>query len=249
MLLLPSPRAAAVALLVAATSAEAWYLPGSAPRSYSLGSRVPFTVNSLQPMTSGSNTGPSNGPGSGINSNTLQSLISLDYYDPRLHFCQPPGGAEAQSEGLGSALFGDRIYSSPIDASLLKEEKCRHICDVSVPAEDQRFINDVIRDQYAVNWMVDGLPVATKKVADRTNEIFYSIGFPMGRLLDDHGLPFESPALNNHLAVYIEYHRRKEGEYRIVGAYVFPQSKDSARSTGGPDCAAVNPLRLSDATT
>lgn len=240
---------ALVALTAVPLPTSAWYLPGSAPRSYEAGQAVPFSVNSLKPMT-GASTGPSNGPGSGVKSNTLNTLVSIDYYDPRFHFCQPPDGYEAESEGLGSALFGDRIYSSPIQATMLKEEKCKQICTASVPPQDQSWINDRIRDQYAVNWMFDGLPVATKKVADRTGDLFYSIGFPLGRLFDDHGIAYEPPALNNHLSVYIEYHKRSESEYRVVGAFVFPASRDSLPGgTGTPDCNAVNPLRLSDSST
>ncbi|CAO1613621.1 unnamed protein product [Parajaminaea phylloscopi] len=249
-----SALAAAVVLVavLAPSPAAAWYLPGSAPRSYKKGDPVPFTVNSLKPMT-GASSGPSNGPGSGVNTNTLNTLISLDYYHPRFRFCEPEGGYQAQSEGLGSALFGDRIYSSPLQAKMLVEEKCKHICTSEVPGSDQKWINDRIRDQYAVNWMVDGLPVATKKVADRTGDLFYSIGFPLGRLFDDHGHPYKPPALNNHLSVYIEYHKRSESEYRIVGAYVWPESRDSLPASPGfmdkPNCQAVRPMRLSDSKT
>lgn len=133
---------------------------------------------------------------------------------------------------------------------MLVEESCKHVCTSSVPGAYQRFINDRIRDQYAVNWMVDGLPVATKKVADRTGDLFYSIGFPLGRLFNDHGAAYDPPALNNHLSVYIEYHKRSESEYRVVGAYIWPESRDSLPSGAGkttrPDCSAINPLRLSD---
>ncbi|CAO1616932.1 unnamed protein product [Sympodiomycopsis kandeliae] len=236
------------AALLAIPQVSAWYLPGSAPRSYAIGDPVPFTVNSLQPMT-GNSQALSNGPGSGVATNTLNSLISLDYYDPRFHFCQPPDGPEAQSEGLGSALFGDRIYSSPVKANLLKEEKCKVICKTSVPSEDQKWINERINDQYAVNWMVDGLPVATMK-SDRAQEVFYSIGFPLGRLFDDHGMPYSPPALNNHLNIYIEYHQRSPSEYRIVGAHVFPESKNSiVTPEGSVDCNTMEPLRLSDSET
>lgn len=233
----------AAAFLGALPTASAWYFPGSAPRSYAIGDRVPFTVNALQPMT-GASTGPSNGPGSGVASNTLNTLVSLDYYDPRFHFCQPPDGPEAQSEGLGSALFGDRIYNSPITAHMLKEEKCRLVCESSVPAEDQLWINDRIKEQYAVNWMIDGLPVATKKVADRTEDLFYSIGFPLGRFYDDHGKPYDPPALANHLNIYIEYHKRAASEYRVVGAYIYPESRDSIASDGSFNCHATDPLRM-----
>ncbi|MCO5588563.1 hypothetical protein L7F22_042520 [Adiantum nelumboides] len=113
---------------------------------------------------------PPAGAGTGSNS-AIKSIINIDYYHPKLHFCQPHGGPHSKAESLGSVLFGDRIYDSPIQAHLLKNESCVHVCTEAVPSEDMTFINDRITEQYAVNWMVDGLPVATKKIADRTKEI------------------------------------------------------------------------------
>ena len=48
-------------------------------------------------------------------------LIRLidDYYNPQFHFCEPEGGAVKQPEGLGSILFGDRIFNSDYDVRLL----------------------------------------------------------------------------------------------------------------------------------
>ena len=46
---------------------------------------------------------------------SLTVVLTDDYYNPALHFCQPEGGPKAQPERLGSILFGDRIFSSPFD--------------------------------------------------------------------------------------------------------------------------------------
>lgn len=164
-----------VAVVVHLPLASAWYLPGSAPRSYKRADVVPFSVNALQPMPASrgnpySQLPPPAGAGTGSNS-AIKSIINIDYYHPKLHFCQPHGGPHSKAESLGSVLFGDRIYDSPIQAHLLKNESCVHVCTEAVPSEDMTFINDRITEQYAVNWMVDGLPVATKKIADRTKEI------------------------------------------------------------------------------
>lgn len=43
----------------------------------------------------------------------LASCHEGDYYNPRFHFCEPEGGVKSEPEGLGSILFGDRIYNSP----------------------------------------------------------------------------------------------------------------------------------------
>lgn len=165
----------ALTTLLQLPSATAWYLPGSAPHSYRLGDVVPFSVNALQPMPASrgnpySQLPPPAGAGTGSTS-AIRSIINIDYYHPSLHFCQPEGGPHSKAESLGSVLFGDRIYDSPIQAHLLRNESCVHVCTAIVPYEDSTFINERIREQYAVNWMIDGLPMATKKIADRTKEI------------------------------------------------------------------------------
>lgn len=185
----------ATALLALPGLAQAWYLPGAAPHSYKRGDAVPFMVNALQPMASTPGQPPAGSQGTGSSATQLKSITSLNYYDPRLHMCEPKGGPQSQSENLGSVLFGDRIFNSPIEAKLLMNESCVNICNAQIPSEDMVFINERIQEQvscraeggagrarrrssccvyapqYAVNWMIDGLPIATKKVADRTHEI------------------------------------------------------------------------------
>jgi transmembrane 9 superfamily protein 2/4 len=48
---------------------------------------------------------------------------------------------------------------------MLKENgTCKQLCEPStVPAEDAKFINDRIYEDYALNWLVDGLPAAEMK--------------------------------------------------------------------------------------
>ncbi|UZJ53233.1 hypothetical protein CBS101457_002553 [Exobasidium rhododendri] len=238
-------------ILLACTSAvSAWYLPGSAPRTYDVKDPVPFTVNALQPMSvapgnPNSRLPAPSGAGTGSTSQ-IKSIINIDYYNEQLHFCPPKAGLQSKSESLGSVLFGDRIYNSPIQPLLLQNETCTHVCTSDVPSTDAAFINEKIQEHYAVNWMVDGLPVATKKIADRTKEIFYAIGFPLGQLYDERNLAYPVPALNNHHDIYIEYHKRGPHEHRIVGATVYPSSIDSL--TGGasskPDCKVSQTLHL-----
>lgn len=237
-------------LLLWSSSTSAWYLPGSAPRSYDVNEPVPFTVNALQPMS----VAPGNpysrlpaptGAGTGTSAQ-IKSIINIDYYDDRLHFCRPEGGPQSKSESLGSVLFGDRIYNSPIQPHMLQNETCTHVCTSTVPEVDVSYINNKIEEYYAVNWLVDGLPVATKKIADRTQEIFYAIGFPLGQLYDERNSQYSPPALNNHHDIYIEYHKRSPHEYRVVGATVYPRSIGSLSSgtSSTPNCASAQPLQL-----
>lgn len=85
---------------------------------------------------------------------------------------------------------------------MLKDESCVKICEADYPTEDSKFVNERILEGFAVNWMIDGLPVAKLKVEDLTKEKFYSIGFPLGNTRDAHGQPLSPPSLNNHFEVF-----------------------------------------------
>ena len=75
---------------------------------------------------------------------------------------------------------------------------CRTLCMQDIPAEDAKFINERIKEDYALNWLVDGLPAAEMKVDTKTGDIFYDMGFNLG---DDEGEFAEHPALNNHYEI------------------------------------------------
>lgn len=99
-----SASAAALSMLAATGSTTAFYLPGSAPRSFQPNDPVPLLVNALSPQIG--------------SKHHLQSLLSYDYYNPAFHFCKPDGGRrepKTVSESLGSVLFGDRLYESPFE--------------------------------------------------------------------------------------------------------------------------------------
>jgi transmembrane 9 superfamily member 2/4 len=233
------------------TCANAFYLPGAAPNDYHEGDRVELFVNALTPMLAGSSdaklvgghviifTGKYRLIGTSINVleishqlcdtscpkslsiNLLSQLILDDYYHPRFHFCQPEGGPKARWEGLGSVLFGDRIFNSPYDVSsrlvprqipahpttskitMLKNNgTCTKLCDATIPKHDVQFVNDRIREDYALNWLIDGLPAAEIKRDLRTNETFFDMGFNLGK---DEGEYAEKPAFNNHYDIFLRY--------------------------------------------
>lgn len=70
-----------------------------------------------------------------------------------------------------------------------------------MPPEDAKFINDRIREDYALNWLVDGLPAAEMKSDRNTHEVFYDMGFNLG---EDEGEFAETPALNNHYDIVLK---------------------------------------------
>lgn len=102
-------RTAAVLSLVAAPFVSAFYLPGVAPHDYKAGELVTLNVNSLTP------TG----------NQEVESIVSLDYYNPQFHFCTPKNGTQKQAESIGSVLFGDRIFNSPFEVmSVIRVSMC-----------------------------------------------------------------------------------------------------------------------------
>ncbi|KAJ7045553.1 hypothetical protein C8F04DRAFT_1206422 [Mycena alexandri] len=223
--------------LLFAANARAFYLPGAAPHNFLRGDQVPLFVNALTPMLTGSDDAK------------LKSLINYDYYNPKFHFCPPEeaqGGIQKQPESLGSILFGDRIFNSPYDIKMLESNgTCQTLCTQhGVTAEDAKFINDRIREDYALNWLIDGLPAAEMKLDTRNGDLFFDMGFNLG---NDDGPFNELPALNNHYEIVLRYHEPVPGNYRVVGVLVWPSS------IGGPqedtptcDPDKNNPLLLSE---
>ncbi|KAG8746998.1 hypothetical protein FRC10_002797 [Ceratobasidium sp. 414] len=170
------------------TASNAFYLPGTAPHDYHKDDAVPLYVNALTPMVIDADS-------------KLKSMINYDYYHPGFHFCEPKNGVWKQPESLGSILFGDRIFNSPIEFKMLRNESCTTICTATVPAEGAKFINDRIREDYALNWLVDGLPAAEMKQDERTGETFYDMGFNLG---ENEKEEFKvNPALFNHYDILL----------------------------------------------
>jgi hypothetical protein len=101
-------------------------------------------------------------------------------------------------------------------------ETCKFLCEAKdIPAKDAQFINERIKEGYAHNWAVDGLPAANEVVDLHTNEKYYKIGFNMGLVYND------VTYLNNHYDIKIHYHVTTRGLSRVVGVAVEPSSRDT----------------------
>ncbi|KAJ3554896.1 hypothetical protein NP233_g12330 [Leucocoprinus birnbaumii] len=211
--------------------ASAFYLPSAAPTNYIEGQQVDVLVNALTPLIMETDDPK------------LKSLINYDHYNPKFQFCQPKDGIKAQPESLGSILFGDRLFNSPYDIQMLKDNHtCKTLCVSDVLADDAKFINNGIWEDYALNWLVDGLPTAEMKVGSWNQDIFFDMGFNLG---DNEGIHRSQPALNNHYDIVFRYHRPTPDTYRLVGVLVWPSSI-AGSVTDGPNCDVDNaePLLL-----
>ncbi|GMM38469.1 Emp70 protein [Saccharomycopsis crataegensis] len=194
------------------STAQAFYLPGVAPTTYHANDDIQLLVNHITP----SNIHSANGN----DKNTKTFVYSFDYYFPKLHFCKPKNGEpQAQSESLGSIIFGDRIYNSPFEIKMLEDKSCVKLCTSTYSQSDALFFNKLIRSGYYHNWIIDGLPAAKLVRDQKTHSDFYGSGFPIG-LIDEQNMAY----MANHFDIRIEYHQRKEDEFRIVGVSVEPYS-------------------------
>ncbi|ANB11817.1 Emp70p [Sugiyamaella lignohabitans] len=198
-------------MLLASSGVHGFYLPGVAPTDYEKDERVPLFVNSMT---------PSNFYGS---ANGLTSVVPYDYYFRAFHFCQPEGGPKRQSESLGSILFGDRIFNSPFELYMLKNETCKTLCTAKYPFRDTLFVIRKIWSEYNFNWLIDGLPAAHEVQDESTGTSFYSAGFPLGSANYEK----EEFFIHNHYDIKIEYHQALSGKYRVVGVTVEPASREN----------------------
>jgi transmembrane 9 superfamily protein 2/4 len=215
----PAPFTALLAALVITPEpTSAFYLPGVAPTSYKTGDLVPLTVNSLTPV--------------GLNQDgTLRSVVAFDYYHPALHFCRPEGGPKHVSESLGSILFGDRIMSSPFELKMAMNESCRTLCTQKFEQRSSHFVNRMITQGFAINWLVDSLPAGQEIVDETTDTKYNSQGFALGQMEE------KNVYLNNFYDIIVDYHEVSEDQFRVVGVIVQPDSRKTLKDGDG---GAVN---------
>lgn len=192
--------------------ASAFYLPGVAPTSYKQGDEIQLLVNHLTPTMANSQ------------SKSKMPIYSYDYYYPKFRFCRPVNGPTKQLESLGSIIFGDRIFDSPFQIKMLEEKKCLQLCPTKYEKSDAAFVNRNIHAGYSYNWIIDGLPAAREVYEKRTKSKFYGSGFPIGKVDETN-----AAQLFNHFNIKIEYHKRSENEYRVVGVVVEPASLDRSK--------------------
>ena len=228
---LPAP-CATLSTILFPTAVSAFYLPGVAPTTYKHGDRVELNVNHLTPALS-------------ENDPKLHSVFSFDYYHPAFQFCTPKDGKRDVTESLGSILFGDRILTSPYELKMLVNETCKALCgEKKFNQRDAKFVNRRIRQNYNLNWLIDGLPAGQPYTDLSTNTEFTQRGFPLGGVDKD-----QTPVLHNHFDIFIDYHTAGGDNYRVVGILVKPSSrKDSKISAEGEaECGSTNqPLILNE---
>jgi len=212
-----------------AFQAQAFYIPGWSIRSYAPGAPIPLLVNKV-----------------------FSDRTQLQFAYRDLPFvCPPTGTRRAVGDGLfsgqniplnlGEVLRGDRITVSDMELHMQRDTPCTLLCRREVSARDLRRARDMVREGYAVEWIVDNLPGATSFVtADKTRK-YYAAGFKLGYVepgpWGDKGARY---FLHTHHSIVIRYRKAPgkagdRGEMVIVGFEVYPKSiaKDEKRDEKG----------------
>lgn len=118
---------------------------------------------------------------------------------------------------------------------MLVNKTCSHLCTTTLLPTPVEFLSSRIREGFSQQWLIDGLPAAEMRLDDKSNSIFYSMGFALGNV---EGLPTIGKGgeeaeqeegggkvmINNHFEIYLEYHDRLDfgGHQRVVGVVVWP---------------------------
>lgn len=185
--------------------AEAFYLPGVAPRDYKQGEEVKVKVVQLS---------------------STKTQLPYEYY--LLDFCKPADDPSVQAENLGEVLQGHRILLSPYKMAMRTNASEQIACRKKYTAEQLKEFKKFIAEEYRVNMICDNLPLAVKVedpegVTQLKYEKGYALGMKGAKMAADQDEPLY---INNHLRFKILYHNEDDESLgsRIVGFEVEPFS-------------------------
>ncbi|KAF2681079.1 multispanning membrane protein [Lentithecium fluviatile CBS 122367] len=213
-----------VILCAFAVLIQAFYIPGVTYKPYTDGETIPLLVNKV-----------------------YSDKSELQYAWTELPFACPPTGrirtrrltsGTSITLNLGEVLRGDRITVSDYELVMGQDIEARHLCDKEVNSDGLRRTNELIKDGYVAEWIVDNLPGATSfQSTDKTRK-YYAAGFKIGDQLRSAKGAEPSFIINNHVTLVIRYHRAPgkdgaKGKKVIVGFEVFPKSISANNRTDG----------------
>lgn len=168
-----------------------------------------------------------------------KTLASIAFYD--LPFvCKPAGGVTKAALSLDEVLRGDRLMSSDVKLKMLSNDACHILCTQQLGEDDIRLAHQLIKQDYKVEWYVDGLPGATSFATHDKTHKYYAAGFRLGQTEAD-GRTY----LNNHFTFVIKYrHSDNHDDTRVILAFeVYPRSivmtdvdRQSVQSRQGDSC-------------
>ncbi|GJN04208.1 hypothetical protein PR202_ga21733 [Eleusine coracana subsp. coracana] len=193
--------AVAVAALLAAAPAAAFYLPGVAPNDFQKKDPLLVKVNKLT---------------------STKTQLPYSYYS--LPFCKPNTIVDS-AENLGEVLRGDRIENSPYVFEMREPKMCQVVCKTTINEKQTKEIKEKIEDEYRVNMILDNLPLVVPIARQDKDAVVYQGGYHVGVKGQYAGNKDEKYFIHNHLTFLVKYHKDETTELsRIVGFEVKPYS-------------------------
>jgi len=193
--------AAALAALLAASPAAAFYLPGVAPNDFHKKDPLLVKVNKLT---------------------STKTQLPYSYYS--LPFCKPNTIVDS-AENLGEVLRGDRIENSPYVFEMGEPKMCQIICKAKIDDKQAKELKEKIEDEYRVNMILDNLPLVVPLARQDRGATVYQAGYHVGVKGQYAGNNDKKSFIHNHLAFLVKYHKDETTDLsRIVGFEVKPFS-------------------------
>ncbi|GMM37955.1 Tmn3 protein [Saccharomycopsis crataegensis] len=153
------------------------------------------------------------------------SQLPYSYYE--LPFTCSANEATSQVPlSLGQIFRGDRIVKSDYQLSFKDDSDCAKTCVTLISSQGVRKAQDLIKQNYSNEWIIDGLPSATTLIHTEDLSKLYRPGFPIGFM--ENGKYY----LNNHAMILIRFHREANDGYSIVGFEVYPKSVATEKCPG-----------------
>lgn len=124
---------------------------------------------------------------------------------------------------ISEILNGDRFWQSDYKLAFEMDNPCARICDRIISKKTAKKVIDLIKNDYMIEWVIDGIPGATTLIDDDEQgkpKKFYVKGFPIGFI--ENGIPY----LHNHVMMVIRWHKEFDDPNKktIVGFEVYPKS-------------------------
>ncbi|KAK9711755.1 hypothetical protein K7432_007596 [Basidiobolus ranarum] len=176
-----------------------FHVPGFTPNIFKVGDTVPLYVNKAF---------------------SDKTQLPHSYHD--LPFVCSNVDAKRSLLNLGEILSGDRIYDSDYKLIFGENTKCKILCSKELGVEDAMVAQEMIKDDYRVEWIVDNLPSAAPYHTVENTKKLYEAGFHLGQ----YDAASSKTYINNHVTINILYETKEIDPTArlIVGFEVYPYS-------------------------
>lgn len=122
-----------------------------------------------------------------------------------------------------------------------EDQEFEQLCIHTVDRKDVYWAQDLIRERYMVDWIVDNLPGATSFVTTDKTRKYYAAGFKLGWMEVDQYDMQPKYFINNHVTLVFRYKAApgkagRNGKKIIIGFEVYPKSIEAGHrnETGYP---------------